>query len=98
MRNRLFWKINYLLNTNITDLFVTRMVIVNLCSIPFVSRDHFFDSPERKRTKQRKTKPSDVFGSVGVMTGERGVREHHRAVKSNILPTNLIGIKLRDQI
>ena len=54
------------------------------------SRDHFFDLPERRRTKKRE-KPSDIGGLHSVMTGERGVREHHRLIKSKILPTDLIG-------
>ena len=58
-----------------------------------IFRDHFFDDASRRRAKQRKAKPSDVWGLKGVMTGERGVREHHRVVKSKILPTDLVDSK-----
>ena len=57
-------------------------------------RDHFFDKPERRRTKQRKSKAVDVGKLDGVMAGERGVREHHRLVKSKILKTDILGIKM----
>ena len=58
------------------------------------SRDHFFDEKERKRTKQRKSRRVDIGGLHETQTGERGVREHHRPVKSKILPTDILGITM----
>ena len=78
-------------NTNVMQTFqVNKDKITNDIYI----LDHFFDTPERRRVKQRRAKDSDIGGLHGVMTGERGVREHHRAVKSKILPTDLIGLKI----
>ena len=54
-------------------------------SSDIVIKDHFFDKPERRCRKQRKAKPDDIQLD-GAMTGERGVRENYKVIKSKILP------------
>ena len=49
-------------------------------------KNHFFDSPKRRRRKQRKSKPSDI-SIQGTMRGEKGVRENFRVAVSKIVPS-----------
>ena len=48
-----------------------------------VIKDHFFDTPERRRCQQRVAKPSDVVLD-GTMRGEKGVRENYKVVSSKL--------------
>ena len=75
------------------------MTIKNVCKKKFLRRPtNFWGSgtwkqknllvwpkPERRDRKQRKAKPDDIQLD-GTMTGERGVRENYKIIKSKILP------------
>ena len=59
-------------------------------------RNHFFDLQERKRTKRRKSKKAENMGKIKLQYGERGVREHHRTVMTKVLPTDVLGIQIKE--
>ncbi|CAH1779700.1 unnamed protein product [Owenia fusiformis] len=65
-----------------------------ICTIPI--SDHFFDTKERARRKQRKFKQDDIAKPREQTRKARGVRQFHSVDESKILPTTRLGIKLKD--
>lgn len=59
-----------------------------------ISRDHFFDTFERRRTKQKKTKSSTISKPTETARGSRPVRAYHACNEEKILPTTRLGIAM----